>query len=109
MIIVVAITTISGILFTDVNLINALRRWRVILLIFAAISGIVGIIVGSILMVIKIVSINNFGTSYTYPFAPINFEELKTDTISRENISKHKKRNEALTNNMTRLNYNEKE
>ena len=57
----------------------------------------------------KIVSINNFGISYTYPFAPMNFEELKTDTITRENITKHKRRNNNLTNNLTRLNYRERE
>ena len=109
MIIVVAITTISGILFTDVNLVNALRRWRIILLIFAAMSGIIGIIIAGLLLIIKIVSINNFGISYTYPFAPINFKELKIDTVTRENITKHKSRNENLTNNLTRLNYNERE
>ena len=109
MIIVVAITTISGILFTDVNLINAVRRWRIILLIFAALAGIVGIIVATFLFIIKIVSIDNFGVTYTSPFAPLNFEELKTDTITRKNITKHKKRNSLFTKNITRLKYEERE
>ena len=76
---------------------------------FAATSGIIGIIIAALLLIMKIVSINNFGTDYTYPFAPINFEELKTDTITRKNITEHKKRNSILTNNLTRLKYNERE
>lgn len=105
MIIVIAITTISGILFTDINLVSALRSWRIILLIFASLGGIIGIIVGAMLMIIKMVSIENYGISFTYPFAPVDFNELKTDTIVRENISKHKKRSPLFAKNLTRLNY----
>lgn len=107
MIIVIAITTISGILFTDINLISALRSWRIILLIFASLGGIVGIIVGAFLMILKIVSIDSFGVPFTYPFAPIDFNELKTDTIVRRNISKHKLRSSIFTKNLNRLKYKE--
>ena len=39
MIIVIAITTISGLMFADINMANSLRLWRLILLIFAAVAG----------------------------------------------------------------------
>ncbi len=103
MIIVVAITVISGIIFTDINFINALRRWRLILLIFAATSGIVGIVVASILLVIKLVSVNSYKVPYMYPFAPLNMEELVTDTLNRKKITKHKRRNSLLTKNLFRM------
>ncbi|MEG1705469.1 MAG: spore germination protein, partial [Clostridia bacterium] len=45
MIIVVATTTISGLIFSDINMVNALRTWRIIFLIFASCAGLIGIVV----------------------------------------------------------------
>ena len=45
MIIVIAITAISSLLFTEPELINALRIWRIFFMIGATIMGIIGVLV----------------------------------------------------------------
>ena len=51
-IIVIAITMISGLMFSDINILNTLRTWRIIFLFFASISGIFGIGVALMFFVI---------------------------------------------------------
>ncbi len=102
MIIVVALTMISGLAFSDINLINALRKWRIIYLILASICGLVGIGIATIFYVVSLVSTQSYTKSYTYPIAPFNFREFKDSVLSRINISKDKTRKKILTNNLTK-------
>lgn len=102
MIIVIAITTISGLMFNDLNMSNALRTWRFILLIFASIAGLVGVAVGLILLIIKLASTNSATKPYTYPISPINFDSLNEYFINRNNISTDTKRQKILTDNLTK-------
>lgn len=102
MIIVVAITTISGLMFNDINMSNALRTWRFILLIFASIAGLVGIAIGLVLLIIKLASTNSATKPYTYPISPINMDSLSKYFIKRNNISTDTKRQKILTDNLTK-------
>lgn len=103
MIIVIAITMISGLMFSDINILNSLRTWRLIFLFFASISGIFGIGIATMFLIIKMCSITSMGKPYTYPIAPLNFSKLDKNFITRKNISKDRNRQKILTNNLIKL------
>ncbi len=102
MIIVIAITTISGLMFADINMANSLRLWRLILLIFAAVAGLIGVAIGTLLLVIKIASSTSYTKPYTYPIAPLNFTNIMKQIIKRKNIADDKERQKILTDNLTK-------
>ena len=102
MIIVIAITTISGLMFTDISMANALRSWRIIFLIFASISGLVGVGIAVFLLIAKLASTTSATKPYTYPIAPINFDTIRKNVIKRANISRDIKREKILTDNLTK-------
>ncbi len=102
MIIVVAITTISGLIFSDINVINGLRKWRIVFMLFASLCGIVGIGIASIMFVASLVSTKSYTLPFTYPVAPLNFTQVKHNLITRIKISEDKKRQKILTNNLTK-------
>lgn len=102
MIIVVAITTISGLIFSDINMVSALRTWRIIFLIFASCAGLLGVAISFFIFIFKIVSINSENMPYTYPFAPVDMTMLKEDTFIRKSTADLKNRMKVLTNNLTK-------
>lgn len=102
MIIVIAITTISGLMFNDINMSNALRTWRIIMLIFGSIAGVFGIGMGTLFLITKLCSTGSYTKPYLYPIAPLNIKSFLTDIVKRQNIAKDTKRKEILTNNLTK-------
>lgn len=70
MIIIVAITAISSLPFTEFELENALRWYRILFMIGAAFLGIVGVIVVTIMFVLHLSHLESFGKPYLMPFAP---------------------------------------
>ena len=102
MIIVVALTTISGLTFSDINVINALRKWRAIYMIFASFCGLIGIAMATILFVTSLVSTNSYTKSFTYPVAPLNMTQIKKSLFTRMAIPKDHTRQKILTNNLTK-------
>lgn len=97
MIIVVAISAISGLVFTSVELTSAIRFWRIILMIFAAFLGIYGIFLGFILLITKLASIDSFDKPYLAPFSPFIISEQKDAILKINGGNKLKKRNPLLT------------
>lgn len=90
-IIVVSITAICGLLFTDIDFVNALRIWRFIFLAFATIAGMIGIVISIILLIIKLSDIEIDKVPYLEPLSPLHIETLK-DSIIRFPINKSYKR-----------------
>ena len=97
MIIVVAISAISGLVFTSIELTSAIRWWRIIFMILATLLGIYGIFLGIILLTTKLCSINAFDKPYLAPFSPLIFSEQKDGFIRLNNPKKIKNRNPLLT------------
>lgn len=93
MIIVIAITTISGLMFNDINMSNALRTWRIIFLIFASVAGIFGIGIGCIFFIARVCETDSFKMSYSYPIAPFNFKKIKDNILSRRSVLEEDKGN----------------
>ncbi len=106
MIIVIAITTISGLMFPDINMSNSLRIWRLVFLIFASLAGLIGVGVATLFLITKVSATSSFTKPYSYPVSPINFKVLKDRFIKRENVSEVKYRERMLTNNITKYKVN---
>lgn len=100
MIIVIAISAISGLLFTSIEMISAIRWWRFILMFLGATLGIYGLFIGLILLIISLEKMNNYNISYLSPLSPIDLYELKDSLLKLH--SKNKKRNKLLSNNIIR-------
>lgn len=99
MIIIIAISSIAGLIFTSIELVNALRIYKIFLLILGTILGIYGVIFGGIIMFINIFKTKIFGFKYL----EVDKNELKDSIIKiDDNI---RKRNTRLTNNVLRGRY----
>lgn len=92
MVIVIAITAISGLIVYSFDMVNGIRLWRYVFLIFSAIAGIIGIFIAGLIFLINLTSIKTFGIPYFAPFAPF-YPELQGDSITLSDKLKFKKRN----------------
>lgn len=101
MIIVIAISAISGLVFPSIELVSAIRWWRFIMMILATMFGIWGILIGTIILFIRLYSLKSLGKPYLYPFLPFNKQEQK-DAIIKVNNRGEKYRNPLLTSNQKR-------
>ena len=96
MIIVIAISSIAGLIFASVELGNALRAFKLFLLILSSIFGLYGIVLGTIFILIILFKTEIFGYSYLY------FDKNEIlDSFFRINRRK-RYRNSILTNNIYR-------
>lgn len=96
MLIIIAISAICGLTFSHLAIINAIRFWRVIFMLFGTFLGIPGLIFCLFLFIIKLSSIKSFGKPYLYPLSPINFKMITSSIIKKE-LKKDNKRNTLLT------------
>ena len=101
MIIVVAITAISSLIFVEPEFTAALRIYRIGFMIGGAIFGIHGVLLMAILMLTQLVSYDFLGMPYLSPFAPPIYADLKDSIIKYPSISL-RKRNHLLTKNITK-------
>lgn len=100
-IIIVAITSISELVFYDVDIINALREWRILFIIASLLLGLMGFVVAGIIMTAKLVSITCLNTPYLTPFSPLYLKGW-SDAIFRFPRGNLKYRSEFLTKNIIR-------
>lgn len=76
-IIVIAITSIGELVFYDVDMINALRIWRIIFIIASLFLGIIGLVAALFIFVSKLSSLVSFGVPYLSPVSPISGNGIK--------------------------------
>ena len=98
MIIVVAITFISSLLFSDSEISGAIRIWRFVFLIFTAFFGLYGLSLAVLCLLINIVNLKSFNINYSFPISPLDKTYLKDSLIQ----TKNNKRSKYLTNNTIR-------
>lgn len=101
MIIVIAISAISGLVFPSIELVSAIRWWRFIMMILATMFGVAGILLGTIILFFRLYTLKSLGKPYLYPFLPFNKDEQK-DAIIKVNNRGMKYRNPLLTSNRKR-------
>ncbi len=95
MIIVIAITFITSLIFTEMEMINSLRVFRFLLLIAAALAGLFGIVLAGFIFLIHLCSVENYSMPYTYPLAPFDKIYAKK-TLLKEQTKKSKYRSKLL-------------
>ena len=81
MVIVIAITAISELIFSLNDVSNAVKIWRLIFIIFASLSGMLGVFIALILLVAELCSINSFGVPFMYPTSPLDIKDQGNDII----------------------------
>ena len=96
MIIVIAISSIAGLVFTSIELSNAIRDYKVLLLILSTILGIYGVILGTLILIINLIYTKTFG----YNYLSFDKNEIKDSIIKIDTDIKY--RNSKLTNNIKR-------
>ena len=101
-IIVVAITSISGLLFTDIDFVNAIRWWRLIFIIFSSLAGLIGFVIATIIFINKLSSMVYNNVCYLAPFSPLYIESLDDSAIKLP-ANKLKYRSSFVTKNITKL------
>lgn len=65
-------------------------------MIFSSFLGIIGFLIGVMMLIINLCSIETFGKPYTLPFAPFLKNDLG-DSIFKKSLAKNKKRPSFLT------------
>lgn len=81
MVIVIAITAISELIFSVNDVSNAVKIWRLIFIILASVSGMLGVFIGTILLVSELNSINSFGLPFMYPTSPLDIRDQGNDIL----------------------------
>lgn len=104
MIIVIAISSIAGFVFTSIELVNAIRLYRIIFLLLATVLGVYGIYLGAIYLLYKLITLTSFDKPYLAPFSPFIKKEMNDAIYKRDNKGE-KTRNPLLTNNKKRGKY----
>ncbi len=104
MIIVIALSSIAGLVFTSIELVNAVRIYRIIFLILASILGIYGIYLGAVYLLYQLITLTSFDKPYLAPFSPFIKKEQKDAIIKYKNKGV-KERNPLLTKNRKRGEY----
>ena len=102
MIIIISLTFISSLLFTELELSNALRNYRILFLILAGFLGLYGVFLALIIFFTNILSIKTIDKPYFAPIIPFDkyyFEE----SVTKIQDKNHTKRSILTTNkNFTR-------
>ena len=104
MIIVIALSSIAGFVFTSIELVNAIRIYRIIFLILASLLGIYGIYLGAVYLLYKLITLSSFNKPYLAPFSPFIKKE-QNDAIIKTKNKGVKYRNPLLSMNKKRGEY----
>lgn len=95
-IIIVAITFISSLTFTNIETNNALRYFRFILILAAGFFGLYGITLGTLYFLIYTINTKSFDYPYFAPIAPYDKTYFR-NTVIKESIKKDTKRSRLFT------------
>ena len=81
MIIVVAISSISGLIFSNISIIYLVRYLRLFTILLGTFLGFYGIFLAFVILVVKLSSLDSMGYPYTYPLAPLHKKDLSDSLI----------------------------
>ena len=105
-IIIVAITSISSLIFQDTDFINGIRFWRFLFIISASLLGAIGIISMGLTLITKISSLENINTSFLSPIAPLDLEANKDMILKFSNKDIFKRPKYITNKNQTKQGVN---
>lgn len=99
MIIIIAISSIAGLIFSSQELVNTIRIYKIIVLLLSSILGIYGVIIGLTIIIYNIHRTKIFG----YHYLEYDKNEIKDSIIKVETNTKT--RNSKITDNIIRGKY----
>lgn len=102
MIIITSFTFISSLIFTELEINNALRYYRYLFLFSGALLGLYGIFLCSILFLINITSIKSLNSPYFAPIAPFNKNYLFKGFLKNKDINNNKRSSLIASNDLTK-------
>ena len=94
-VVIIAIAGISGFIMPNQDLSSAIRVYRFILSVLAAVGGFFGLAVGLILLIVHLCSLDNYGVAYLSPFVDVD-ESNHRDTLMRFPIKYFTKRPQKI-------------
>lgn len=103
MIIIIAISSISALIFNSIELVNAIRIYKILFIVLASFLGIYGVVLGLVILSYKLLNLNIYGYPYLSPFIPLVKDELSDSLIKKD--TSIRKRNKILTDNVDRGGY----
>ena len=104
---VIAFTFITSLIFTEQEIVNAARHFRIIFLLAAAFYGLYGIVLAFLYFLSHVTELKTMGKPYFYPIAPFDKIYLLKGLL-KTNIVKDTKRSSLLTHkNKTKQRRNE--
>ena len=104
MIIIIALSSIAGFVFSSIELVNAIRVYRIIFLFLSCFLGLYGIYLGSVYLIYKLITLTSLNKPYLAPFSPFIKSEQK-DAIIKSKNKGLRYRNPLLTKNKIRGKY----
>lgn len=84
-VLIIALSSIG--IFCVPSQVNVISMLRTIFVCIAAVLGLYGLLIATIMTVCYIVSINNYGTPFAAPFAPIVSSDLKDGLLKSLNVN----------------------
>jgi spore germination protein len=77
MVIVVAFTAISSFILPNYDIVSGIRLIRFLMMVAASMFGIVGLVIGMMILIGHLISLESLGTPYGSPIAPMRFADWK--------------------------------
>ena len=85
-IIIVGISSVASLAFSSIEIVNAIRWWQLILIILASLFGFIGMIFGSLIILVTLISASSLGKPYFSPFEPFNKLRQKDAIITTKKM-----------------------
>ncbi len=102
MIIIIAISSIAGLIFSSIEFVNVLRFYKVLFLILASFLGIIGVGIGLLFLISNLLQTKSFGYKYLTPIIPFDKKEIEDSIVKLDQDKLY--RNGILTKNQYRGN-----
>ena len=96
MIIVVALTFITSLIFTELEFINSIRHFRFLFLIAASFFGLFGLVIAGVIFLTHLSNTKSYNKPFSYPLAPFDLNYLRKELFQKPKI-KDRFRSRMLT------------
>lgn len=106
MIIIIAFTFITSLIFTEIEVINAIRFFRFLFLILASMYGLFGMAIALIYFLIHINGVTSAGMPYYYPIVPFDFTYIKKTLFKVKYLNDTKRSKVLAEKNQTKKGVN---
>lgn len=107
MIIVIAFTFITSLIFTEQEMVDAARYFRILFLVSATLYGLYGIVLAFLYFLIHVTEIKSIGKPYFYPLAPFDKTYLMKGLLKAKNWKNNRRSRMLTKKNYTKQRSNE--